>query len=171
MCHWLIFQVLYLTVIIHYVITLHITDSLNGNLRHDQTIHRRDGVGKNVFSTQKPISFLVNVTDVFKNQPSFTYKWYSDGQPIDADNYDNRTISIQKPGGHNVSVIISSNGLSSDCKGYFYENNLKGSFHASFVLKGKSGYLFMPTSCCIADKTVIMNVLHCLIKMINCLIE
>ncbi|KAL4239291.1 hypothetical protein ACF0H5_000108 [Mactra antiquata] len=112
-----------------------ITDSLNGKLDHVQSVHHRKGVQNSIFSTQKPISFYVNISDVFGTPPTLTYRWYLNGKSMDASNYANRSLTITESGPHNIKVNVTSDGISEDCKRMYYSANLNGFFEAKFILK------------------------------------
>lgn len=112
-----------------------ITSMLNGNLKNNQTVHRRLKAPKNTFSTEMPIRFLANLTDNFTHSPNFTYKWYINNKLFEAGNNETELINIQETGYHTVRLDVVASGFTIDCKGFEYQNNLKGSFQADVIMK------------------------------------
>ncbi|XP_045212467.2 uncharacterized protein LOC123563631 [Mercenaria mercenaria] len=112
-----------------------ITSTLNGNLKHNQTIHRSSRASNNTFSTHKPVHFMANLTDHFRFAPNFTYEWFIDDEKYIAGNVKNESIKFEKPGRHNVRLDVVSTGITIDCRGEEYVKDLKGSFQTNVVLK------------------------------------
>ncbi|XP_060560597.1 uncharacterized protein LOC132720468 [Ruditapes philippinarum] len=113
-----------------------ITSTLNGNLKHNQTVHRGLRASNNTFSTGKPVHFTANLTDIFILPPTFTYKWLKDGEEYAASNVNNISLTFEKTGKHVVRLDVVSTGIPVDCRGDEYLDSLKGSFKTEIILKG-----------------------------------
>lgn len=112
-----------------------ITDTLNGNLKFNQSVYRSPHAGSNTFSTKVPVNFTANLTDIFQYSPEFTYKWYIDGTQFEGGNTPNSTFIFTESGRHTVEVAVFSSGHTLDCKNSSYLRQMNGSFKAELILK------------------------------------
>ena len=77
---------------------------------------------------------MINLTDIFSVQPTFAYKWYIDGE--EAGMFKNINKVFKEAGKHVVRVDVKAIEVPVDCKGFEYQDSLKGSFMKEIVLKG-----------------------------------